>query len=495
MQWKVEQAARALGLAAPSGISPVARLAGVSIDSRAVRPNELFIAIRGPRFDGHAFVEQALGAGALAAVVQRAAYGDFLPEIRSRMFPVDDTLAALQQLARAVLHEWRAASPGRRVAAITGSAGKTTAKEILAALLGSRVRVLKSEGNLNNEYGLPLTLLRLEDADDVVVAELGMSRRGELARLAALAEPQIGVVTCVAPVHLEYFSSVDEIALAKRELVDGLAGPAPVAVLNADDSRVARFAEGFRGRTITFGINADADFRAENIEDRGMQGSNWDCVSSAGRTRLSQALPGRHSIYNALAALAAASQWDILPVDAASVLRSIRPASMRGELIHFAPGFTVVNDAYNSNPAALSLAVEAITATPGYRRRLIVAGEMRELGSTSVELHRQCGREMARVGNVDWIFAVSGDAAEILEGAIAAGFPQHQTRFFESSLQAAEFLTEFLKAGDLLLVKGSRSVRMEAIVEALLTAYPHPLQAAVTGGEPGRAQPPRLETS
>jgi len=484
MQWKVEQVARALGLAAPSGLSSVARLAGVSIDSRAVRPGELFIAIRGPRFDGHAFVAQALAAGALAAVVQRAPYTDFSDELRSRLLPVDDTLAALHELARAVLREWHAASSSRRVVAITGSAGKTTVKEILATLLGSRMRVLKTEGNLNNEYGLPLTLLRLEDSDDAIVVELGMSRRGELARLAALAEPEVGVVTCVAPVHLEFFSSVDEIALAKRELIDGLAGPAPVAVLNADDSRVARFADGFRGRTLTYGISASADFRAENLEVRGMEGSSWDCVSPAGRLRLSSALPGRHNIYNALAAVAAASQWGFSPAEAAPVLRAIRPSSMRGELIYFAPGFSVVNDVYNSNPAALSLAAETLAATPGYRRRLIAAGVMRELGSSSVQLHRQCGQEIARTGNVDWIFAVGGDSAEILAGAIAAGFPAQQTRFYASSAEAAEFLTGFLESGDLLLVKGSRSVRMETIVEALLAAYPQSKpEDSVAGGD------------
>lgn len=493
MQWKVEQVARALGLAAPSGISPVARLAGVSIDSRAVRPGELFIAIRGPRFDGHAYVVQALAAGALAAVVQRAAFADFSDEIRSRLFPVDDTLVALQQLARAVLREWRAASPSRRVAAITGSAGKTTVKEILAALLGSRVRVLKSEGNLNNEYGLPLTLLRLEDADDAVVVELGMSRRGELARLAALVEPKIGVVTCVAAVHLEFFSSVDEIALAKRELIDGLAGPAPVAVLNADDARVTRFGEGFRGRVLTFGIGPAANFRAENIENRGMDGSSWDYVSPAGRVRISLSLPGRHNILNALAAMAAASEWHISPADAASVLRAIHPANMRGELIQFASGFAVVNDAYNSNPAALSSAAEALAATPGYRRRLIAAGEMRELGPSSGELHRECGREMARTGNVDWIFAVSGDAKEILAGAIAAGFPSRQTRFFASSAEAAEFLTDFLEPGDLLLVKGSRSIRMEAIVGALMGAYPEALPEPSPAGEQISPLPPHRD--
>ncbi len=225
----------------------MARLAGVSIDSRAVGRGQLFIAIRGPRHDGHDFVAAALQVGAEAAIVAVDRLASYPVDIRSRLFAVADTFEALQRLAQAVRRAW-----GRRIAAITGSVGKTTTKEILAALLGAKFRVLKSEGNLNNEYGLPLTLLRLEPEDKAAVVELGMSHRGELRRLAEIAEPEVGVVTRVAPVHLEFFASVDEIALAKRELIEGLAGSEPVAVLNSDDPRVARFAEVARGSVLTF---------------------------------------------------------------------------------------------------------------------------------------------------------------------------------------------------------------------------------------------------
>jgi UDP-N-acetylmuramoyl-tripeptide--D-alanyl-D-alanine ligase len=237
MRWTVDEVARALGITPPGGFDALARLAGVSIDSRTVARGELFVAIHGPRHDGHSFVVAALDAGALAAVVAQDRMGGFPEQVRSKLLPVGDTLAALQGLAQAVRTRW-----GRRLAAVTGSAGKTTTKEILAALLASRFRVLKSEGNLNNEYGLPLQLLRLEDLDEAAVVELGMSHAGELRRLAEIARPDVGVVTRVAPVHLEFFASLDGIALAKRELIEGLAGRDTVAVLNADDPRVARFA-------------------------------------------------------------------------------------------------------------------------------------------------------------------------------------------------------------------------------------------------------------
>src|SRR6202171_2869601 len=304
MRWTVKEVAGSLGVTPPGGLDPLARLAGVSIDSRTMARGELFVAIHGPRHDGHSFVVAALDAGALAAIVAQDRVAGFAEPVRSKLLPVRDTLAALQGLAQAVRMRW-----GRRLAAVTGSAGKTTTKEILAALLASRFRVLKSEGNLNNEYGLPLQLLRLDDSDEAAVVELGMSHAGELRRLAEIAEPEVGVVTRVAPVHLEFFSSIDEIALAKRELIEGLAGQDRVAVLNADDPRVARFAEVARGRVLTFGCSPAAQFRAETIQDHGAAGSEFEFVGPGERACLTLALPGRHSVENALAALAAASVW------------------------------------------------------------------------------------------------------------------------------------------------------------------------------------------
>ena len=466
MRWTVQEIAQALGVAVPSGLSPVARLAGISIDSRAVGRGQLFIAIRGPRHDGHDFVGAALQAGAEAAVVASDRLAGFDGAIRGRLFAADDTLAALQDLARAVRRAW-----GRRIAAVTGSVGKTTTKEILATLLGAKFRVLKSEGNLNNEYGLPLTLLRLEPEDKAAVVELGMSHRGELRRLAEIAEPEVGVVTRVAPVHLEFFVSIDEIALAKRELIEGLAGPDSVAVLNADDPRVARFAEVARGRVLTFGCSAKAQFRAEKIQDRGAAGSEFELVSPGERASLALALPGRHSVENALAALAAASVWGIGAAEAANVLRNIRVGEMRGRLLPFAAGFALINDSYNSNPVALGAMIDLLTKTGKYQRRILAAGEMLELGPDSPRLHREAGRYAASQ-RLDCVVAVQGSAVQIVEGAVGAGMPASQAHFFADSSAAAEFFVGFVRPGDLVLVKGSRGVKMERIVEALRAKYP-----------------------
>jgi UDP-N-acetylmuramoyl-tripeptide--D-alanyl-D-alanine ligase len=467
MRWTVVQAADALGVRAPTGLEPMARLAGVSIDSRTVKPGELFIAIHGPRHDGHAFVAPALAAGAGAGLVARTRFAEYPAEIQARLFLVDDPLAALQRLAARACEIWRKAKPGRLIGAVAGSIGKTTTKEVLAALVASRFRVLKTQGNLNNEYGLPLTLLRLDEDSDAAVVELGMSRRGELAHLTRIASPDAGVVTRVAVEHLEFFASLDEIALAERELIENLPWPHATAVLNADDQRVARFAEVARGRVITFGVNPCADFRVESIEDRGLQGSSFDFVSPEGRRRLDLPLIGRHNVMNALGALAAASVWGISPSDAQRVFPSLQPADKRGEVVRFEDGFTVINDSYNSSPSALTAMVELLAGTPGYRRRILAAGEMLELGDSSAELHRECGLAAGKHKEIDWIIAVRGHAAEFLRAAIRAGHPEQRTRCFETSDQAAEFLKTFVSRGDLLLLKGSRGVRMETILEAI----------------------------
>jgi UDP-N-acetylmuramoyl-tripeptide--D-alanyl-D-alanine ligase len=353
-------------------------LAGVSINSRTVARDELFIAIHGPRHDGHTYVADALAAGAMACVVAEDRLPEYAEPIRTKLLAVPDTLLALQNLAQSVRTRW-----GKRVAAVTGSAGKTTTKEILAALLAARFRVLKSEGNLNNEFGLPLQLLRLEETDEAAVVELGMSHSGELKRLAEIARPDVGVVTCVAPVHLEFFASVDEIALAKRELIEGLVGRDSVSVLNADDARVAGFAKFAPGRIVTYGVNQPADFRSENIQDRGLAGTEFDFISASGRMRLHLPLAGRHNISNALAALAAASVWGIGVAEAREVFPKLEATGMRGRILQYEAGFTVINDCYNSNPLALRAMIELLTSTAAEGRHILAAGEMLELGAGS----------------------------------------------------------------------------------------------------------------
>ncbi|HYB60620.1 MAG TPA: UDP-N-acetylmuramoyl-tripeptide--D-alanyl-D-alanine ligase [Methylomirabilota bacterium] len=466
MRWTVGEVAGALDVAPPAGLDPVARLAGVSIDSRTVGRGELFVAIQGPRHDGHSFVAAALESGALGAVVARGRMAEFPAQLRGRLIPVDDTLAALQGLARAVRRKW-----GRKLAGITGSVGKTTTKEILAALLAAQFTVLKSEGNLNNEFGLPLTLLRLEETHEAAAVELGMSHAGELRRLAGIAQPDVGVVTRVAPVHLEFFASVDEIALAKRELIEGLPGSGSVAVLNADDPRVATFARVAPGRVVTFGASPTADFRAAEIEDCGDGGTSFDFIFPGGSARLDLALGGRHNVENALAALAAASVWGVGAAEAADVFPRLRPAGMRGQVVHFAAGFTVINDSYNSNPLALDAMITLLASHTEAHRRILIAGEMLELGSRSAELHHEAGLRAGARGNLDWIIGVQGDAAQLVRGAIEAGQPDARAEFFADSGDAAKAIASLVAPGDVLLVKGSRGVKMERIVEALEARY------------------------
>src|SRR5579862_3600716 len=445
MRWTAFQVAEALGISPPQQLERSAVITGVSIDSRTVGAGELFVAIRGPRHDGHGFVASALERGAVAGLVARARLGDYPDEIRGKLFVVDDTLVALQQLAAHACKIWRKARTGRLIGAVAGSVGKTTTKEIFAALLGARHRVLKTQGNLNNEYGLPLTLLKLSEEHDAAVVELGMSHTGELAQLTRICSPDVGVVTRVAVEHLEFFSSLEEIALAERELIENLPWPNATAVLNSDDERVARFADVAKGAVIRFGTRGEVEFRAEAIEERGIEGAEFDLVSRGRRTRLEIPLIGRHNVMNALAALAAASVWGIGADEAKEVFPGLTPADKRGEVVRFEEGFTVINDTYNSSPTALSALATLLAQTPGYRRRILASG----------------------LRKVDWILGVQGHAANLVAAAIQAGHPREKTAFFENSAEAGKFLSELVMSGDLVLLKGSRGVRMEKILEVV----------------------------
>jgi UDP-N-acetylmuramoyl-tripeptide--D-alanyl-D-alanine ligase len=312
-----------------------------------------------------------------------------------------------------------------------------------------------------------------------------MSHAGELKRLAEIARPDVGVVTCVAPVHLEFFASVEEIALAKRELIEGLIGSDSVSVLNADDARVAGFAKVAPGRIVTYGVKESADFRAENIQDRGLAGTEFDFISASGRVRLRLPLAGRHNISNALGALAAASVWGIGAAEAHEVFPKLEATGMRGRILHYEAGFTVINDCYNSNPLALRAMIELLTSTPAEGRHILAAGEMLELGAGSAELHREAGRAAVASGKLSWIIGVRGDAESFVHGAIEAGHPAAQAKFCVSSEEAGEFIQKLMKRGDLLLVKGSRGVKMERIVEALDSQFARTQSEPVAFGANG----------
>src|SRR5580692_11252512 len=358
---------------------------GYSIDSRSVRPGELFFAVKGERMDGHDFVTQALEKGAVAAVIRRDRLTRYAE--KTGLMPVDDTLAGLQTLATAVRRLW-----AKPLIGVTGSTGKTTTKEAIAHVLSTRFRVLKSEGNFNNHFGLPLMLLKIEPEHDLAVIEMGMSHAGEIAALAKIAQPEIGVVTNVAPVHLEFFDSVASIARAKYELIEALPAGG-TAILNGDDEYVSQFGRDFRGTVVLYGLRASADVQAENIEPQGTDGSEFDVVMGSCRERAALHLVGTHNVYNALAAVAAGLNRGLSPSEAVAALATLAPADKRGQVVKLG-NITVINDCYNCNPKALEAMVDALAGMPA-KRRIVVVGAMLELGPAGDDLHRQAGQHIA----------------------------------------------------------------------------------------------------
>lgn len=425
---------------------------GYSIDSRSVQHGDLFFAVKGERLDGHEYVGAALSAGAIGAVVRKDALARF--SCKTRLLAVEDTLVALQHLGAAVRRIW-----GKTLIAITGSAGKTTTKETVAHVLASQFRVHKSHGNFNNHFGLPLNLLQLEPEHNIAVLELGMSHAGEIAALAKLAQPNIGVVTNVGPVHLEFFDSISGIARAKYELIEALPAGG-IAVLNADDPYVCQFGRDFHGKVVTYGIHKPADVCAQNIEHLGAQGSRFDVVIEGLREQVSFPLVGEHNILNALAAIAVALELGISPSNAVSALATMNPVEKRGEIVEIG-GATVINDCYNSNPKALQSMVDALVSMPS-QRHVVVAGEMLELGPTSAELHRECGRYMAKRG-VKRLIGVRGLAEAMVEGAREGGV---EADFVSTPEEAGERIALEVCQGDAILFKASRGVRLEKGLES-----------------------------
>jgi UDP-N-acetylmuramoyl-tripeptide--D-alanyl-D-alanine ligase len=424
---------------------------GYSIDSRTVGAGELFFAVKGERLDGHDFVSAALERGAAAAVVRKDQLNRY--SAKSRLLAVDDTLAALQTLATAVRRVW-----GKPLVGVTGSAGKTTTKEAIAHVLASRWRVLKSEGNFNNHFGLPLMLLKLEPEHDVAVIEMGMSHAGEIRALAKIAKPEIGVVTNVAPVHLEFFDSIAGIARAKYELIESLPASG-TAVLNADDEYVSQFGRDFKGRVITYGTKATADVRCENVRTCGAEGSEFDVVVAGGREHARLPLVGEHNILNALAAVAAGLARGMKPSDAVAALATLAPPDKRGQVLQLG-NITVINDCYNSNPKALKAMVDALAAMKA-GRRIVVAGEMLELGPTGEAMHRAAGQHVAEK-KIDVLVGVRGLAQAMVEGARQAGT---RSEFVVTPEEAGEWLARETRDGDVVLLKASRGVKLEKALE------------------------------
>ena len=422
-----------------------------SIDSRTIGPGALFFAVKGERLDGHDFVDQALEKGAAAAVVRVDQLHRYPG--KARLLAVDDTLVALQTLATAVRKLW-----GKPLVGVTGSAGKTTTKEAIAHVLSARHRVLKSEGNFNNHFGLPLMLLKIEPEHDVAVIEMGMSHAGEIRALAKIAQPEIGVVTNVAPVHLEFFDSIAGIARAKYELIESLPATG-AAILNADDEYVSQFGRDFKGKVITYGTQATADVRAENIQTRGAEGSEFDVVVAGARARARLPLVGEHNVLNALAAIAVGLTRGMKVAESIAALATLTPPDKRGQVLQVG-NITVINDCYNSNPKALNAMVDALAAMKA-GRRIVVAGEMLELGPAAEEMHRAAGQHLAGK-KIDVLVGVRGLAQAMVEGAKLAGM---RAQFVATPEEAGAWLARETRDGDVVLLKASRGVKLEKALE------------------------------
>jgi UDP-N-acetylmuramoyl-tripeptide--D-alanyl-D-alanine ligase len=444
------------------GPTSVTSFSTAAVDSRNVTPGCCFVALRGERVDGHAFVGEAVGNGAAVVLVERPVP---LPEGRAAaVVQVPDTLVALQDAAA----WWRSRFAVRAVG-ITGSTGKTIAKEIVADVLCGTLSVLRNEGNLNSETGLPMTLLRLEERHEVAVLEMSMYTEGEIARLAEIARPEVGVVLAVHATHLERAGSIEAIARAKSELPAALPRDG-LAVLNADDPRVAAMREVTDAAVRTFGLTQPADVRAEDIVSRGLDGTEFTLATPWGRRRVRSGTPGRHLVPHALAAVAVAERFDVPLPEVERALAAGSRAAHRMEIREAVSGATIVDDTYNASPVSVGGALDFLAETPiaPGRHRYAVLGDMLELGPDEERLHRAIGARAARV--VDGLVAVGERGRWIADAARTAGLARVATA--QDAADAAGVVERELAPGpgDLLLVKGSRGIELDRLVDVLAAA-------------------------
>jgi UDP-N-acetylmuramoyl-tripeptide--D-alanyl-D-alanine ligase len=439
-------------------------LRGISIDSRKVDPNNVFVAIPGEKFDGHRFIGDAVSKGAKAVVIDREKKNIVPPEVygKTTVILVSDTKKALRDVAL-----WYRSKFNLPVVAVTGTNGKTTTKDMIAQVLSSKFQVLKSPESYNNLIGVPLTLFQLNPGYEALVLELGMSSPGEISILTEIAQPQIGVITNIGPAHLESMQSMERIAKAKFELPDNMPSPKTL-VLNADDrilaERIARTQP--EEKVVSFGVKKKADFIADQIE---ANENGFISFRVNKNTQVKLSLLGWHNVYNALAAFAVGRLLGVEESKIKKGLESFSPSRLRMELVSI-DNIRIINDSYNANPVSMEKALETLKNMKTFGRKIAVLGDMLELGEGEMDFHLELGRKAAKSG-VNLLITIGELARFIGEGAREEGLRSGDVINFENNQEASLYLLENLKGGDLVLVKGSRKMKTEEIVFSLKSQY------------------------
>jgi len=435
----------------------------VSTDSRTIKENELFIPIRGEKFDGHDFIEDALKAGAAGVLAQRDINAGLKERFSDRaVIRVEDTLKALRDLAKYYRSKFRIPFVG-----ITGSVGKTTTKDMIASVLMQEYKVLKTEGNFNNEIGLPLTVFNLDSSHEAAVLEMGMNALGEISRLTAIARPRIAVITNIGLAHIGKLGSRQNILKAKMEILEGVPKDGLV-VLNGDDSLLYGLKGFLDRRTVYYGMGEELDYQAYNIKNAGEAGGYFDINIKGREYKIHVPLPGVHNVYNALAAIAVGIELGIPAEKIARGIESFSSAKMRLNIV-FLNGIKIINDAYNASPQSMEAALRVLKDMKDAKssgRKIAVLGDMLELGEWSYNSHYNIGKFAVSLG-IDYIITVGENAKAISEGAIQAGALPERVKWFTNNEEAAEFLNQILHPEDIVLVKGSRGMKMEEIVQRL----------------------------
>ncbi len=438
---------------------------GLSTDSRHISAGTLFLPIIGERFDGHDFITAAVKDGALGSLVQNGLEGKIKALSGNiTLISVNDTLKALGDIA----HFWRKKFE-LPVIAVTGSSGKTTTKEMIAEVIGLKKKVLKSRGNFNNLVGLPLTLLEINATHKAAIVEMGTNRSGEIGRLTQIAIPNVGVITNIGPAHLEGLESMDAVRKEKWDLFNNM-GTKGTAIINNDDDSLRELAGRWKGETLTFGIKKDADVHAENISKHEKTGTEFTLTIDGISRKLIMSTTGKHNIYNALAAAASCRavgiEYDLIHEG----LVSFKPISRRMEILNLKNGAFLIDDTYNANPASVSAALKTLKDLKEKQRSTVILGDMLELGLWAEEMHENIGNLMADTG-VDKVFLRGTFSRAVAEGAIRKGFKKNRIYFPETTEEIVTHLRQHLKQGDWVLVKGSRKMKMEKIVQELTSAF------------------------